>query len=219
MFSLLYGAAVILPESRSVDAWLVLLGITLLSVCGAVFNRPWASISISFGWLPVMSPMRYLAVAGATASTFLLAYMGWNVLLEHLRAAVADDDRFVITASGLLLAVFGCQFLISMAVDPLIEKIDIEIAAGRLPASVRKFVEAGSHVGWIERFILFAFLVSGSPEAAALVVTAKSFARASEVREGGRLVGDYYLIGTLVSVAVALGVSSITRLGLGLSPF
>ncbi|MFF8917132.1 hypothetical protein ACF08M_28390 [Streptomyces sp. NPDC015032] len=160
-----------------------------------------------------------MAVAGVAASTFLLTYIGWDAGLDRLHEIVTNDDRFVITASGLLLAVFGFQFLISIAVDPLIKKIDVEIAGGRLPASVRKFVEVGSHVGWIERLILFSFLVSGSPEAAALVVTAKSFARAPEVREGGRLIGDYYLIGTLVSVAAALGLSIITRLGLGLSPF
>ncbi|MFJ2130865.1 hypothetical protein ACIOHO_08155 [Streptomyces sp. NPDC087849] len=219
LFTLLYAGVVILPESRDIHAWLVLLGVTLISVFGAVFNRPWTSLSIDFSWLPAMSPVRYAAVAGVVASSFLLTYIGWGAGLDHLREVVVDDDRFMVTASGLLLAVFGFQFLISFAVDPLVNKIDAEIAAGRLLASVRKFVEVGSHVGWIERLILFSFLVSGSPEAAALVVTAKSFARAPEVREGGRLIGDYYLIGTLVSVAAALGVSVITRLGLGLSPF
>ncbi|MEU0738685.1 hypothetical protein [Streptomyces sp. NPDC006134] len=219
LFALLYGAVVILPESRSADAWLLLLGVTLLSAFGALFNRPWGSSPVNFDWLPAMSPVRYAAVAGLVASTFLLFYIGWGVGLEQLKEVVSSDDRFVITVSGILLAVFGCQLPISLAVNPLIGKIDDEIAAGRLQASVRKFVEVGSHVGWIERFILFSFLVSGSPEAAALVVAAKSFARAPEVREGGRLVGDYYLIGTLVSVAAALGVSSVTRLGLGLSPF
>ncbi|MEV5310807.1 hypothetical protein [Streptomyces sp. NPDC052610] len=162
--------------------------------------------------------MRYLATAGAVASALLLGFIGRHAGWDSVLTVTTNDDRFLITVSGLLVAVFGCQFFIASSVKALIKEIRAKIDSGDLPESVDEFIKVGPHVGWIERFILFSFLVSGSPEAAALVVTAKSFARAPGAREGGKLVGDYYLIGTLASVAAALAASSITRLALGLSP-
>ncbi|MFI2039152.1 hypothetical protein ACH470_31575 [Streptomyces bottropensis] len=219
-FTFLYGAIVVLPESREIDAWLTLIGLVGFAVCAAVFERPWGSSPVSWSWVPTptMTPLRYAAAVGAVAAAFLLAYLGRHVGWDSARTVIADDDRFLITVSGLLVAVFGCQFFIASSVKSLIREIRAKISSGDLPESVNEFIKVGPHVGWIERFILFSFLVSGSPEAAALVVTAKSFARAPGAREGGKLVGDYYLIGTLVSVAAALAASSLTRLALGLSP-
>ncbi|MFI2431732.1 hypothetical protein [Streptomyces sp. NPDC018693] len=219
-FTGLYGAVVLLPQSRDFDAWLALIGLILLTACVAIFMRPWSSSSVDWSWIPTptMTPVRYLATVGAAVASFLLLYLGWHAALEQMRTIVEGDDRFLITVSGLLLAVFGFQFLIGSTVAPLIREIRAKIASGDLPGSVEEFIKVGPHIGWVERFLLFSFLVVGSPEAAALVVTAKSFARAPGAREGGKLVGDYYLIGTLVSVAAALAASSITRLALGLSP-
>ncbi|MEU3522864.1 hypothetical protein AB0E62_03190 [Streptomyces sp. NPDC038707] len=168
--------------------------------------------------VPDMTPVRYLATVGAVAASFVLLYPGRHAALDYLRTVVRGDDRFMITVSGLLLAVFGFQFVIGSAVGPLVRDIRSKISSGHLPSNVEEFVKVGAHVGWIERLLLYSFLVVGSPEAAALVVTAKSFARAPGAREGGKLIGDYYLIGTLVSVAASLTASSITRMALGLSP-
>ncbi|MFJ6179868.1 hypothetical protein [Streptomyces sp. NPDC092295] len=220
LFASGYAAVVVLPANRSEGAWLTLLAVVLLAICITIFCRPWPAILGDFDWLkaPDMTPTRYLAVFGAAASAALLVYVGGNSVLDNLKGLTAVDGRILITGSGLLIAVFGCQFIIGSIVGPLLKEIEEKISSGDLPLSTRDFTKVGPHVGWIERFILFAFLVSGSPEAAALVVTAKSFARAPEAREGGKLVGDYYLIGTLVSVAAALLSASVTRIILGLSP-
>ncbi|MFI2351251.1 hypothetical protein ACH492_30370 [Streptomyces sp. NPDC019443] len=165
-----------------------------------------------------MTSSRYSAAAGIVAAVIILAFVGWKAVLEYVDSLVVASDRFLITLSGLLVAVFGCQLIIARAVRPLLSEIEARITAGELPDSTRDFIKVGPHVGWIERFILFVFLVAGSPPAAALVVTAKTLARAPEAKEGGKLVGDYYLIGTLVSVAAALVAACLTRLILGLPP-
>ena len=113
---------------------------------------------------------------------------------------------------------FGCHLMIGQAVKPLVEKITEKINSQAFDAGVKDFIESGPHVGWIERFILFAFLTSGNPAAAALVVTAKSLARFPEIRQAEKLVGDYYLVGTLTSVAAAVFVSGATRMALGMPP-
>ncbi|MEU6486240.1 hypothetical protein [Streptomyces sp. NPDC046887] len=220
LFAAAYAAIIVLPVSRTASAWLTLLAVVLLAGCIAVFCRPWPAVFGNFHGMavPVMSPARYGAAAGAAVSIALLVYVGGDPVLGNLESITEADDRLLITCSGLLIAVFGCQFIIGLIVRPLLQEIEAKITSGGLPSSVRDFIKVGPHVGWIERFILFAFLASGSPEAAALVVTAKSFARAPEAREGGKLVGDYYLIGTLASVAAALLAAGVTRVILGLSP-
>ncbi|MEU2062684.1 hypothetical protein [Streptomyces sp. NPDC013455] len=219
-FTALYGAVVLLPQSRGSVAWSALVGVTLFAISMAMFMRPWSGSSVDWSWVPTptMTYSKYLAAVGAAATSIFLIYLGWRGVADHLRTVINGDDRFLIAASGLLLAVFGCQFIIGAAVKPLISEIREKVASGDLPENVNEFIKVGPHVGWVERFLLYSFLVAGSPEAAALVVTAKSFARAPGAREGGKLVGDYYLIGTLVSVAAALAASVTTRLALGIPP-
>ncbi|MEU6310293.1 hypothetical protein [Streptomyces sp. NPDC047014] len=220
LFASGYAAVVILPASRSQSAWLALVAVVILTVCITAFCRPWLAIFGDFHWLaaPTMSPTRYVAGVGSAASVALLLYVGEGSVQDSMKYLAVVDGRLLITVSGLLIAMFGCQLVIGPAVRPLLKEIEAEIASGNLPVNTNDFTKVGPHVGWIERFILFAFLVSGSPEAAALVVAAKSFARAPEARQGGKLVGDYYVIGTLVSVAAALFSASATRIILGLSP-
>lgn len=232
LFALIYGAIVVLPTSRSVGAWLTLLGVALLATCIAVFSKSRVSPATEGEVNPQpkakekksdllrrsMTAARYSALAGVVAAVLILAFVGWEAGARYLGDVVTNSDRLMITLSGLLVAVFGCQFIIGVVVRPLLNEIEAKIEADELPENTRDFIKVGPHVGWIERFILFVFLVSGSPPAAALVVTAKTLARAPEAKEGGKLVGDYYLIGTLISVAAALVAACLTRLALGLSP-
>ncbi|MGW3565235.1 hypothetical protein ACWDSL_15375 [Streptomyces sp. NPDC000941] len=120
--------------------------------------------------------------------------------------------------SGGLIAVVGCGSTIARIVKPLIDEIESHVATGALGSNIREFVASAAHIGWIERILLFGFLASGKPEAAALVIAAKSFTRSPGISQGGKLVADYYLVGTLASVTAALLASCATRLAIGLPP-
>jgi hypothetical protein len=76
----------------------------------------------------------------------------------------------------------------------------------------------GAMVGYLERILVFTLLVGGEWSAVGLVFAAKSIARFRELEN--KEFSDYYLIGTLASVLVAVataGIASWARAALGVA--
>ena len=61
---------------------------------------------------------------------------------------------------------------------------------------------AGKMIGYLERIVIYFLLLVGQYAAIAFVITAKSVARFPEIgKDGqGRMLAEYYLIGTLLSM-------------------
>jgi hypothetical protein len=73
----------------------------------------------------------------------------------------------------------------------------------------------GKVIGMLERAFAYAGVLVGHPETAALVVAVKSVARYPEFKgKQGRRFAEYFLIGTLLSLLVALGVAYLIRAAL-----
>src|SRR5574341_374200 len=68
--------------------------------------------------------------------------------------------------------------------------------------------KAGRWIGWLERFLILTFVLLKQYEAIGLLVAAKSIFRFSESRK----MGEYVLIGTLLSFAIAIFVGLIASL-------
>ncbi|MBM9504565.1 hypothetical protein [Actinacidiphila acididurans] len=218
--TLLYSAVAILPARHDHVTYSVIAYTVIFAGCLAILNRPWPAgprLLSHISWRH-LAPSQYVALAVSGLTLAPLTYEGRNSLVDHVRKTLIANDRPTITASGALIAILGSQYIIGRILRPQIKEINEKISRGEIDRKVGDFVRVGSHVGWIERSLLFAFLVSGNPDAAALVVAAKSLARLPGVSDGGKLVGDYYLIGTLTSVVATLLVAATTRLALGLSP-
>ena len=62
---------------------------------------------------------------------------------------------------------------------------------------------AGKMIGYLERLIVFFLLIHGQFTAVAFVITAKAVIRFPEIKEGQAALAEYYLIGTLLSMAFA----------------
>ena len=62
---------------------------------------------------------------------------------------------------------------------------------------------AGLYIGWLERFLVLTALLVQSPAMVGLSLTGKSIARLGELK--GPKFAEYFLIGTLLSVSLALG--------------
>lgn len=71
------------------------------------------------------------------------------------------------------------------------------------PESTEDDLEAGSLIGTLERWIILLLGFAGRWESVALVVAAKSIARFEELKK--RAFAEYFLVGTLTSVLVAMG--------------
>jgi len=61
---------------------------------------------------------------------------------------------------------------------------------------------AGLYIGWLERFLVLTALLVQSPAMIGLILTGKSIARLSELK--GPQFAEYFLIGTFLSVSLAL---------------
>ena len=68
--------------------------------------------------------------------------------------------------------------------------------------------KAGRWIGWLERFLILTFVLLKQYEAIGLLVAAKSIFRFSETRK----VGEYVLIGTLLSFVIAILIGLIASL-------
>jgi hypothetical protein len=71
------------------------------------------------------------------------------------------------------------------------------------PDSTEEDLEVGSLIGTLERWIILLLGLAGRWESVALVVAAKSIARFEELKE--RAFAEYFLVGTLTSVLIAMG--------------
>lgn len=147
-----------------------------------------------------------LAVVLAVAAAFLLDASA----SEDALAQVFEDEAPAVVAAGGLLAVFVGGELIARLLAPY----EARVRAARAPGD--ELTNAGRYIGWLERALLYAFVVAGASGAVALVVAAKSIARYPSFDK--EKFGDYFLIGTLSSVAVAAGVAIAVRAILGLAP-
>jgi hypothetical protein len=61
---------------------------------------------------------------------------------------------------------------------------------------------AGLYIGWLERFLVLTAILLQSPEAAGLILAAKSIARYPELKSVK--FAEYFLIGTLLSISLAV---------------
>jgi hypothetical protein len=126
-----------------------------------------------------------------------------------------ESDRTAVFASALLISSFGGGAVAEAATQPVRREIEaLEPGAERTAAM--ELMSGGPAIGMLERGLLFTFLAAGQPEAAALVLAAKSLVRVPSA-EHGKHASEYFLIGTLASVMAALAMGMAARSAVGLS--
>lgn len=95
-----------------------------------------------------------------------------------------------------LIVVFGCGWLNRLLLDSLYpgpsDQSEVEADAG--------LSQAGMRIGWLERFLMLSAFLAQAWAALGLVLAAKSVFRFEDIKRGRRH-AEYFLIGTLVSVA------------------
>jgi len=125
---------------------------------------------------------------------------------------LADNNKFAIVVSGLLLAAFAGNDLVLIVVRPYIQVLEAE------GENLSTLMPVGLHIGWIERSLTFAFICGGFPEAAALAIAARSLARLPEVQRHTGTFAQYVVVGTLANLAIATAIGVLVRLCLRLPP-
>lgn len=152
-----------------------------------------------------------LVVVGALA--FALARLGdvdffWGTVFG---AHVFSVYAFV---AGLLATVCMGANVVELAVQPFLKEIEQHHADQKEGAAEpdRGLARGGRTIGQLERLLIFLFVITGNPGGVGFLVAAKSIFRFGEVREQeNRMEAEYILIGTLMSVGLALALSYATR--------
>ena len=212
-----YGVYTILPVCQRWQAWLAILMAALCA--GAVRRRvvaaprresepavepPPARERVTAAVRQaIRSPVPLLAIPAAFGVLTLGGAGLWHTIWRQL-----CNDRLAVTVNGTVAAVF-----VGGLVTGLILRRFSSVTAGRAQA----VLGAGNLLGWLERMLYFSFLLAGQPTAAAFALTAKSAARFPALQRDEEGLAEYYLIGSLSSLVIAVATALLTRLALGMA--
>lgn len=106
-------------------------------------------------------------------------------------------SRLGITAAIYAVVIFAGGYLIRALTRPLVNG-DVRPA----DETTTQLRNAGMYIGWLERFLILTALLLRSPATAGLVLTAKAIARYPQFKHVR--FAEYFLIGTLLSLCVAM---------------
>ncbi|GAA0993673.1 hypothetical protein ABZ234_03095 [Nocardiopsis sp. NPDC006198] len=115
-----------------------------------------------------------------------------------LAARLFGDDRLFVVVAGFVLATFIGGEVVTHLLRPFTKALDEEEGA-----EMRSLRGAGAVIGWLERSLIYAFVLAGRPEGAALVVAVKALARFPDLRAHQKGFAEYFMIGSLSSLGVA----------------
>lgn len=108
--------------------------------------------------------------------------------------------RGIIYLLGYVIAVFLGSFLVSS----ILSKLELDEKQEKTLSGIKG---AGNIIGMIERVLVTTFIYLNVPEAIAIVFAAKSIVRFESAKE--RHFAEYYLIGTMTSITLALLVGTL----------
>lgn len=165
---------------------------------------PWKDRLIAHS--PVLAPL----LLGLVAVALVDFEQGWDAV-----GTVVDSDRVALATTGLIAAVFIGGAVVAWILRPFTRVLGKSEGASKLQG----LAYAGRYIGWFERAVLFAFVIGGEPEAAAVALAAKSFARFPALSNHHKGFAEYFLIGSLASLTIAVAAAAATRAALGIGPF
>ncbi len=212
-----YGAFVLAPLFPQWRSW-VLLALTG-AVCAALRWRlgPGSGAAAETPWIRSIFTPRHgavpLLVLALAAGAGLIA--GADAFGGYL-SAFLHDDRIALASAGALTSIFLGAVIVELVLEPFTETLRLKSAAlPEEPSEIKALVGAGMLIGWLERAIMFSLVMAGQPTAAVLTLSAKSVARFPALRRNEEGFAEYFLIGSLTSLVMALAPALATRWLLG----
>lgn len=137
-------------------------------------------------------------------SIIVVALLLGSVPIEVVQSAavgVLRDKHAYLLVAAYVAIVFGGGYLVQKITKSFLATIDdtVRTAKPGLP-------NAGRYIGWVERALVLTLVLSGVHEGVGFLLAAKALVRYPEIKEDikGHF-AEYFLIGTLTSVGLALG--------------
>ena len=125
----------------------------------------------------------------------------WDAALSTL-----SNPHPLMLGTGYLIGVFGGSELTRRVAEHFGAQIKNIGPAGGRPG----LKEAGRYIGWLERGLIITFVIGDFGEAVGFLLAAKAIVRYPEMDKDGAF-GEYFLVGTLTSVGIALVVGTALR--------
>lgn len=109
-----------------------------------------------------------------------------------------SGGRLMVTAIIYIAVIFGGGYVIRYSTQPLLAQLPT--GSSKSPEQLKN---AGLYIGWLERFLILTALALKTPALVGFILAAKSIVRFPEIRDA-RLFAEYFLVGTLLSFAIAV---------------
>ena len=177
-------------------------------------------------WTPVPAALfvadqlAHLAVIGLAWAVFLAAAPLTSTWVSATGVALGGWDRAIVARTALVAVVLLNLAIVNVRAAALFvatlvhprevvtgHEIDARPVEGAdppaVPARLRSPARIGATIGVLERVLIVTFVLTGAQAAIGFVVAAKTLARFKQLDD--RDFAEYYLLGTLASVSVALG--------------
>jgi hypothetical protein len=132
------------------------------------------------------------------AAWMLSPAVPFSELSALFQGARAIPNKFLAVPVIYVGVVFGGGYLIRFLVRSLAEGVK----SHSQEKATEQLQDAGLYIGWLERFLVITALLLQSPATVGLILTAKSIARYPEFKS--EHFAEYFLIGTLLSISMAL---------------
>ena len=145
------------------------------------------------------------------AAWILVPGVAFNQLFSPISSFRAAETKWLAVPIVYVAVMFGGGYLIRYLTRNLSEGLKNH----HPEKSTEQLQNAGLYIGWLERFLVVTALLLQSPATVGLILTAKSIARYPEFKS--ERFAEYFLIGTLLSISVAiLGGAILAQLFLGM---
>jgi hypothetical protein len=197
------------PALSTVSGWVFLVALMAFQLAIGPSAQPLPRRSTERENLRLVAASRWResAVALAVVTGVAGAVLAQPEIVERAWEEVtAPTSAVMLITSAVLAATLAWGVVVETAISLFsarMETLEEGVAADRVR-------HAGRLIGWLERSLIVAGIAAGKPELLAVVVAVKSIARLQEFKD--ETFAEYFLIGTLLSLAGAILAGGLVRL-------
>jgi hypothetical protein len=136
-------------------------------------------------------------LATIIGAVFLIVHPSLQTFEFWLMRIRLLQEKLLLVLVVYVLVVFGGGYFIRVLIGPLWRE-----EPGQETKEHQEVINAGLYIGWLERFLVLTALFLQSPATVGFILAAKSIARYPELKSVR--FAEYFLIGTLLSVSIAI---------------
>ena len=136
-------------------------------------------------------------LATVIGAVLLLVHPSLQTLGLWLMRTRLLQEKILLVLVVYILVIFGGGYFIRELIGPLWRE-----EPGQKTKEHEEVINAGLYIGWLERFLVLTALFLQSPATVGFILAAKSIARYPELKSVR--FAEYFLIGTLLSVTIAI---------------